>query len=153
MNSINICQSCLSVQSRIHKFLLQKYGEKYLFRLITYSCSIFMEYRFCNQFVTNWGDIIYTALIKRISDPDLICSKLHFCTNIYSYQSADDFARNILKDKPKNQTLPEINTTAATWKVLQIADIHTDMDYEPVNKYVLCFILGIFGKLQLTSLL
>ena len=47
--------------------------------------------------------------------------------------TTEDFGKDLLKDKPVNLTLPQINHNARNWKVLHIADIHTDMEYHEVK--------------------
>jgi len=74
-----------------------------------------------------------TAVINRFFDPDIICSGIWACQNVFVKMTTDDFAKDLLKDKPVNLTLPQINSFSGNWKVLHIADIHTDMEYHEVK--------------------
>jgi len=124
-----ICDACHSIQGRIHDFLLQKYGLKYLFAFGKLICSIFTDYKVCSGALDNFGNIIYDGIVNHYFDTEYICTLFYACTNHFIRLNADDYAREVLKDKPVNLTMPSVNVNATTWKVLHVSDIHTDEEY------------------------
>ena len=94
---------------------------------------------------------------------DYICSKNFLCDHDHiKYLEADDYAKQILGNdtqKTQNKTylkhIELIDENATTWKIAQVADIHTDLNYKEGSlgncKDVVCC-QGSVSKLKSSSL-
>ena len=124
-----ICKSCLFTYNSIYKFLSKKYGFKVLLEIITLLCSIGLDHEVCKGTINVYAPVLYDSLLDHYLTGNYICTLLHVCKNEHFIKlNADDYAKNILSDKP-SKTRPDIDPTSPTWKVLQLADLHTDLRY------------------------
>ena len=124
-----ICKTCLYSYNALHKFLKQKYGFKAILEIISLLCSIGLDYEVCKGTINVYGPVLYDSILDHYITADYICTLFHVCKNDHFIKlKADDYAREILSDKPSRER-PNIDTTSTTWKVLQLADLHTDLRY------------------------
>lgn len=125
-----ICKSCLWTFDFIQRVLLQKYGWHMLFDLVSVICSLGLKFNICHEYVHVYGPIVTESLIDHYLNGNYICTMSYMCqTQHFIKLNADDYAMQLLQDKPLNQTHPEIDETAPVWKVLQVTDIHVDLNY------------------------
>ena len=125
-----ICKTCLFIFRKVHDFLDQKYGFTFLLEIVKLFCQyiIGLERNVCQKAVDIYAPIITDAIIERYLDAEYLCTNKLICEyNHYQLLNPDDYAREILKDKP-NKKLPEISLNK-TLKVLHMSDVHTDTLY------------------------
>jgi sphingomyelin phosphodiesterase len=126
-----LCKSCLWFYGHMHTFLMKKYGVKATFYLLTLLCSLGMDRKVCNEYLNLYGPVIYESLVDHYLNGEYVCSISKICMQEHFIRlSADEYAKELLKDKPLNITTPLIDTQAPTWKVLQVADLHVDYLYK-----------------------
>jgi sphingomyelin phosphodiesterase len=125
-----LCKSCLWFFGHMHSFLMKKYGVKATFYLLTLVCSLGMSKNVCNEYLNLYGPVIYDSIVDHYINGEYVCSLTRVCKDEHFIKlNADDYAKDLLKDKPLNVTTPFIDIQAPTWKVLQVADLHVDYLY------------------------
>lgn len=136
-----LCRSCLWTFGKFHNLLEKHYGLTILTTFASVICSTFLEFKICRQAVNLYTPTVLDALIEHYLDAEYICTWTHVCKyRHYVELNADDYARELLKDKPAfdkpvNVTVFESNSTYAAGKpvkFLHVSDIHTDLHYEEV---------------------
>jgi sphingomyelin phosphodiesterase len=127
-----ICRGCLKLYGLIQSLLLKKYGWSVLFEFASLLCSLGLNKQVCNRYIHAYGEIVVESLIEHYLNAEFICTFTFMCRYKHFINlNADDFAREILADKPTpNNNFSRINTQAVVWKVLHVADIHVDLQYE-----------------------
>jgi hypothetical protein len=128
-----ICKSCLWSFSKYHNLLEKKYGLTLFNDFLALFCAIGLDFKICKLAIELYSPTIVDSLIEHYLDAEYICTKSKLCWySHYNELNPDDYARELLKDKPakKNDTVDE---TAPIWKVLHVTDIHTDLLYEEVK--------------------
>jgi hypothetical protein len=131
-NDTFICKACLWTFTKFHNFLEKKYGLFILNDFLALLCSIKLDYNICKAAIYLYSPTIIDSLIEHYLDAEVICTKTHICKNAHFIElNSDDYARELLKDKPKkgNLVLKESNSSI---KILHVTDIHTDLLYKEV---------------------
>ena len=83
-----------------------------------------------------WAPTIIDALIEHYFDAEYICTNKLICSfSHFQRLNPDDYARELLKDKPK-KALPVI-TNKKILKVLHMSDVHTDLKYQEAIKFLI----------------
>ena len=129
MANSDICNSCQNFIEILQTILLQKYGVEGVYEGATLLCSIFLRKDVCYGAISRYGPYLLDSLIKRYVDKYAICNAVNLCNTTIEYIDIEEYAQNILKDKPE-RNVPKINETANILKVLQISDIHLDPNYK-----------------------
>jgi sphingomyelin phosphodiesterase len=127
-----ICRSCLWTYNHIHDLIRKFYGKIGLFELGDLICHNFihMTKEACHGYVFDYGPIIFDSIIDHYLTGEYICTFMHLCKkDHFVYLDSDEYARNLLKDKPINPAIPTIKSNANPWKVVHVSDIHTDLKY------------------------
>ncbi len=127
-----ICRACIFTFSNIQN-LAVKYGWYVINPIAVILCSLGLEFKVCRGTIGGFGYQIYYSLLAHYFSGETICSKLFICPNHFIEMEADDYAKNLLKDKPSNKTLPDIDKKSKRWKVLHVTDIHVDSLYKEVR--------------------
>ncbi len=131
-----ICKACLWTFTKFHKFLHKKYGLTLLNEVLGLLCSVAVEYRVCRNAIYLYSPEIYDSLLEHYLDAEFICTKTRLCkVSHYIELDPDDYARTLLKDKPETAILIP-NEKAKKLKFLHVTDIHTDLLYKEVIKYI-----------------
>jgi sphingomyelin phosphodiesterase len=131
-NDSIICKSCLWTFNHIHDVIYKYYGKIGLFELGDFICHNFihMTKEACHGYVFDYGPIIFDSIIDHYLTGEYICTFMHMCKNNHFITlNADDYARELLKDKPDDYVIPKIESYNKIWKVVHVSDIHTDMNY------------------------
>eukprot|EP00340_Litonotus_pictus_P011302 CAMPEP_0170539930 /NCGR_PEP_ID=MMETSP0209-20121228/104313_1 /TAXON_ID=665100 ORGANISM="Litonotus pictus, Strain P1" /NCGR_SAMPLE_ID=MMETSP0209 /ASSEMBLY_ACC=CAM_ASM_000301 /LENGTH=490 /DNA_ID=CAMNT_0010842137 /DNA_START=739 /DNA_END=2208 /DNA_ORIENTATION=+ len=79
--------------------------------------------------INRYADIIYFSILDHYFDSEFVCTAIGVCSNHYYTLSADDFAREVLKDKPEIVEEPSFSSKKPL-KVLQLSDMHIDPKYK-----------------------
>lgn len=128
-----ICKACIYTFTKFHHLLEKKYGLTLFNELLTLMCSIGLDHKICYAAIDLYSSIIIDSILEHYLDAEFICSKTHICKfNHYIELDPDDYAREILKDKPQVTPL-QVDTSAPILKVLHLTDFHTDLLYNEVN--------------------
>lgn len=131
-----LCKVCLWTFSKFHNLLKKHYGVPLIQKIIARLCSLGLDYTVCKGAIELYTDIVLDSLIDRYLNAEYICTHPIICEFAhYQELDPDEYARNLLKDKPKN-IKPIINAEGRTLKVLHATDIHTDTLYYEVNKNI-----------------
>ena len=127
------CDVCSFVIDVVKNYLLQKNGFEKFYALVKQICHFTkLDDRVCDGAVDHYDDIVVEAVIRRFVNGDYICTLLKICNDTTEYESIDDYAKKILGDKPetqKKEIVPRKNEDDY-YKVLQVTDIHLDMEYK-----------------------
>lgn len=94
-------------------------------------CSIGLEFKVCQGTIAEFGPNVYNSLLDHYFSAEAMCTLFWMCPNHFVELNADDYARELLKDKP-NKVNPKIDSNAKIWKILHVTDIHTDPSYAQV---------------------
>jgi sphingomyelin phosphodiesterase len=127
--SCSLCENTLDI---IQSLILIKYGQDGLYKFLAKLCGIVLEEKICYAAIQRYGPIALDSLIKRATDKTILCSSLNLCPSSFNYISIEDYAKRVLSDKPKNidSLKPKINMNGKTLNVLQVTDIHLDLNYK-----------------------
>ena len=127
-----ICRSCLYSFTKFHDLLQKRYGFGLLREFFARICGLNQEYTVCKAALDLYEPMVTTALIDHYFNPEYICSSRFICSNIhFEYLNPDDYARELLKDKPVN-VKEEPKMDGNKLKILHVTDIHTDFYYTEV---------------------
>lgn len=123
------------------KFIKEHYKSSGVIQLANFICRNFIKISSdaCKEYIDFYTPPLFDSLLDHYFNGEYICN-FHFICEIdhFKFLSADDYARDILnKSDIKNQYenkkslkhVDLININATTWKVLQVSDIHTDLNY------------------------
>lgn len=127
-----ICKGCLYIYNHIHDMLLKITQKRGIWEFLVFICRhlVGLSHPACDGYVNQYGHIMIDSIIDHYLTGEYICTLTHMCKNQhFVYLEGDDYAKDLLKDKPQNLPRLEINTTASTLKILHITDIHTDLKY------------------------
>jgi hypothetical protein len=138
-----ICKSCLYTFDKFHNFLKKKYGFIILEEFLATLCSLNLKHYICEKIIKLYAPTVVDSLVDHYFNPEYICTNRLICKfNHFIKLNPDDYARELLKDKPKqlndndksnkqNKLTPD--SSSHIWKVLHVTDIHTDLEYSEVN--------------------
>ena len=129
-----ICKACLYTFTKFHNILDKKYGLTLLNEFLSLMCSTILDFSICKKAVDLYSPTVVDALTEHYLDAEFLCTKSYMCKYSHFQElNADDYARELLKDKPNVTKGFNIITGNSTFKVLHVTDIHTDMLYNEVN--------------------
>ena len=127
------CDVCSFVVDVLKNYLLQKNGIEKFYELVKQICHFTkLDDRVCDGAIDHYDDIVVDAFIRRFLNGDYVCTLLKICNDTTEYDTIDDYARRILADKPETkerEVVPKKNDEDY-YKVLQVTDIHLDMEYK-----------------------
>ena len=127
------CTVCSFAIDVLKNYLLQKNGFEKFYALVETICHFTkIDDRVCDGAIAHYKDIVLDSLIRRFVDGDYICSLLNICQDTTDYETIDDYAQRILKDKPETKPKEVVKTKNDDdyYKVVQVTDIHLDLDYK-----------------------
>ena len=127
------CSTCSFLIDVLKNFLLQKNGIEKFYALIENICHFTkIDNKVCDGAISLYGDIVIDSFIRRFVNGDFICSLVNICQDTTEYESVEDFAQRILKDKPeiKEKEVIKTKNDEDYYKVVQVTDIHLDMEYK-----------------------
>ena len=127
------CSFCSFAVDVLKNYLLQKNGIEKFYELVRNICYFTkVDNRVCDGAIDHYKEIVVDSMIKRFVNGDHLCSLLNICTDTTDYESIEDFAERILKDKPetKKDEIVKRKNDEDYYKVVQVTDIHLDMEYK-----------------------
>jgi len=127
------CSTCSFLIDVLKNFLLQKNGIEKFYALVENICHFTkLDNKVCDGAISLYGDIVIDSFIRRFVNGDYICSLVNICEDTTEYESVEDFAQRILKDKPeiKEKEVIKTKNDEDYYKVVQVTDIHLDMEYK-----------------------
>lgn len=128
-----ICRSCLWTFTKLHNFLKARHGISIITEFLALICTSTTDYHVCRKIIGLYEPVVTDALLEHYLNAEYICSHRLICENShFNYLSPDDYARDLLKDKPEVDPI-EPDFLAPKWKVLHVTDIHTDLLYSEVS--------------------
>ena len=132
-----ICRSCLWTFTKFHDLLKKRYGFFLIRQLLALLCTFHEQHAVCIAAIDLYEPMVSNALIDHYFNAEYICSFRIICqNNHFEYLSGEDYAKEILKDKPI-VTKVEPKKDGPTLKVLHVTDIHTDFLYSEVKLYLI----------------
>lgn len=124
-----LCKPCHYVMYNFDSFARKKLGFKVLKSILALGCSMFMNKEVCFDSINRYGDIVYDSILDHYLDSEFICSLIFVCKNHYVPLNSEDYAREVLKDKPKVIDEPSFPSNS-TLKILHLSDMHIDVYYK-----------------------
>ena len=127
------CEACSFLVDVLKNYLLQKNGFEKFYALVKQICHYTkVDNRVCDGAIDLYDDIVVDSFIRRFLNGDFVCTLLKICNDTTEYESIDDYARRILSDKPetKEREIVPKKSDDNYYKVLQVTDIHLDMEYK-----------------------
>ena len=127
------CFVCSFAIDVLKNYLLQKNGFEKFYALVQEICHFTnIDNKVCDGAIEHYKDIVIDSVIKRFVNGDYICSLINICQDTTDYETIEDFAERVLKDKPETKPKEIIKTKNDDdyYKVLQVTDIHLDMEYK-----------------------
>ena len=127
------CEVCIFVVSVVKNFLNQHKDFQWLYDLLTSICHLTKtSNKVCDASLEQYKHIVLNSVIRRFLDGEYICSLIKICNDTTEYETIDDYAKKILADKPptKEREIVKRKSDDNYYKVLQVTDIHLDMEYE-----------------------
>ena len=127
------CEVCSFAVDVVKNYLLQKNGFEKFYALVIQICHLTkLDNRVCDGAIEHYKEIVVDAFLRRFLDGDYVCTLIKICEDTTEYESIDDYAKRILGDKPapKEREIVERKNEDDYYKVLQVSDIHLDMEYE-----------------------
>ena len=88
-----------------------------------------MDEDVCQNAVSGYAPLIFNGLVNKMFDETHLCALLKLCKEGNKYLNPDDFATELLKDKPDKKREP-IDPKAKQWRMLQVTDLHYDLYYQ-----------------------
>jgi sphingomyelin phosphodiesterase len=125
-----VCNTCVKTFNELDYIMEKKFGKAGILKTFIVLCSLVYNHDMCQGLADQYGKDIIDLMIGKFIDGDIICTTLKICASKAKKLEADDFARELLKDKPTREADKVSTNLAITWKVLQIADFHTDLYYK-----------------------
>lgn len=122
-----LCGPCHYVMNKVHFIAKKKIGLGLLKFLVIEACSLFTGRSVCKGAIDMYADVVVDALIDHYVDAELVCTQLRVCKKHYTKLRADDYAKEVLKNKPETEqpTFP----SSRKLKILHISDTHIDPEY------------------------
>jgi sphingomyelin phosphodiesterase len=127
------CDVCSFVVDVLKNYLLQKNGIEKFYELVKQICHFTkLDDRVCDGAIDHYDDIVVDAFLRRFLNGDFVCTLVKICNDTTEYDTIDDYARRILADKPETKEREVVPKKSEDdyYKVLQVTDIHLDMEYK-----------------------
>ena len=127
------CSVCSFAIDVLKNYLLQKNGFEKFYALLENICHFTsIDNKVCDGAINLYKDVVLDSFIRRFINGDYICSLVEICEDTTEYESIEDFAERILKDKPevKEKEIIKTKNDDDYYKVVQVTDIHLDMEYK-----------------------
>ena len=127
------CYLCSFAVDVLKNYLLQKNGFEKFYALVKEICHFTnIDNKVCDGAIEHYKDIVIDSVIKRFVNGDYLCSLISICQDTTDYETIEDFAERILKNKPETKPKEIIKTKNDDdyYKVVQVTDIHLDMEYK-----------------------
>ena len=149
------CNYCKTAITQIRDFIVNKHGFKGLYQFLAKICTLKLDEDVCTSAIEGYAPIIFKGLINHLFDETHLCALLKLCKEGNKYLNPDDYAKEILRDKPKKQREP-IDAKAKKWRMLQVTDLHYDLYYKEgaaatCNKPMCCRDLPTKGETELAG--
>ncbi|MCQ2820470.1 MAG: PPN1 endopolyphosphatase family protein [archaeon] len=123
-----VCSICQRGMKAI-KTLIESKGMELLYKIATAICKMgIMEKEICPGLINNYFKNFADALLTDIDDLDKYCGILNLCEDKNVYLNHEEYAKDLLKDKPQKQR-EEPDLSKKPLRILQVADIHYDKYY------------------------
>jgi sphingomyelin phosphodiesterase len=73
---------------------------------------------------------ITESVVARYIDAEEICPLVKMCPPVYERLNAEDYIREVIKDKPADSEWPEVKEGGKTIKIIHMSDLHFDLKYQ-----------------------
>ena len=140
------CQKCMNLIKSLNQ-IKNKYGLNALYSNVkSVFCPLLKSKiapKACEGLADNYGHIVFENIFSRYIDSYYLCEKIDLCPveNPKKIINVDDYADKILSDYIYKQK-EKIQSGGKTLRMLQMTDIHLDLDYKVGSKgecdYPLC---------------
>ena len=123
------CTLCQRIIRAVTTTIREKYGYEGIEYYAELLCSLALDREVCNTYISKYGPFFIDSIILRAGNEENLCKKLGFCIEGEEVEDTYDYALRLLKDKPKDKKREGIDYSAPTLKMLQLTDIHLDVNY------------------------
>lgn len=128
-NKADYCNYCKGAVTVLQRMVEERINGTKILQFISDKCEFVLDKNICKGAVFRFGTFLIEGFEKKIFDKESICGKIGFCGERPKDETADEYAKRVLKDKPIKD-LPPIDLTAKTMKGIILADIHLDLLYK-----------------------
>ena len=105
-----------------------------MYQVLSFFCSYFTSYDVCHGIINHYGDVLISSVIKRYISAEYVCNEIWLCDDEQIIKlSAEEFAKELLKDKPFKTNSTNNSTFDNKMKFLHVSDVHTDLLYVEVK--------------------
>ena len=131
------CQKCMNLIKSLNQ-IKNKYGLNALYSNVkSVACPLLtskMDVKACQGLADNYIHIVFENIFSRYIDSYYLCEKIDLCPveNPKKIINVDDYADKILSDYEYKQK--EKIVGGKTLRMLQMTDIHLDLDYKVGSK-------------------
>ena len=129
------CQKCQLFTKKLRN-IRDKYGYELFYKAVESKLCVLLkvlkiDVDVCKGFVKGYLPIVTESIFSKYINDLSFCGKIKLCesTDSKSYINVDDYAKNILKNKPKRQK-EKPDLLSKKWRMLQITDLHLDLLYK-----------------------
>ena len=132
------CDLCKSGSDILLNTIIQEYKWSYLHNFCSYVCSFFLRKDICYAAVGRYGPVLLENTFKRLFNKEKICTSLFICKPSIEYESIEEYARRILKnknnhinkEKQDNSNNSKENEEERQFTFVQLTDTHLQLDYQ-----------------------
>lgn len=123
-----LCVPCHYFIRNIQKITNNKEIENRLLVTVIDMCSLFLDKQVCHDIIYLYAPTVLEAISSHYINSEFFCGRFNFCPNKLVILKAEDYAKEIFKDKPK--IIPHDFSDDKPIKFLHITDTHVDPDYK-----------------------
>jgi hypothetical protein len=135
-----ICKSCIITFNTLNFIVKESYRKKKeeFLKISEKICTLILGFSkdTCEIYSKSYSPVFFDSLIDSYLTGKKLCSNIYFCKNLHiKYLNPDEYARNLLADKPKKKTYEKSKSNNISLlnnkniKILHLTDMHTDLDY------------------------
>lgn len=130
-NDTDSCKECKSILSLLRLYYNEAIGKEGLKKFGLYVCKTLLKFpnHMCEGLIERYSDSIFDNAVRRFFNSTRTCADLQLCENTIEYETIEEYAERVLKNKP--ETIKKVVDMKSTdiIKVAQISDIHFDEKY------------------------
>ena len=124
------CSYCTNIILNFYKYFLSKNNNyQYIYNFGKMVCSYFYDSDSCINIIEEFGPIVMKNFVEILNNTNRFCSIMNLCKNQQNDNNFENWAKNLLKNKPPKKR-ENINFDKNNiYNMIQITDIHYDPEY------------------------
>ena len=124
------CSYCTNIFVNVNEYFLSKNNDyQYIYNFGKMVCSYIYDSDSCISIINEYGPIVMKNFVELLNNTNRFCSVLNLCKNQQNDNNFENWAENLLKNKPSKKR-ENINFNKNNiYNMIQITDIHYDPKY------------------------